>query len=238
MPTVLITGANRGLGLEFALQYAADGWRVHACCRNPAAATELAELAGSAHGRVVVHRLDVEDHQAVDRLADELSGEPIDLLLNNAGVYTRGGFEAARGECAFGYSDFGDWERVFRVNVFAPMKMSEAFADHLGSSEQGKLITISSNMGSIALNDTGGSYAYRSSKAAVNCVMRSLSLDLVDKGIIVALLHPGWVSTDMGGPEADITPQVSVSGMRRVIESLGPQHSGCFKSYQGVSLPW
>lgn len=238
MPTVLITGANRGLGLEFALQYAADGWRVHACCRNPSTASDLVELAGGAKGQVVVHRLDTSDFSAVDALADELSSTPIDLLLNNAGVYTRGGFAAARGECAFGHSDFEDWERVFRVNVFAPMKMSEAFADHLASAEQGKLVTISSNMGSIALNDTGGSYAYRSSKAAVNCVMRSLSLDLADKGIIVALLHPGWVSTDMGGPEADITPQVSVSGMRRVIESLQPRHSGCFKSYQGISLPW
>jgi NAD(P)-dependent dehydrogenase (short-subunit alcohol dehydrogenase family) len=238
MPTVLITGANRGLGLEFALQYAADGWRVHACCRNPSTASDLAELAGSAKGQVVVHRLDPGDFSAVDALADELSSEPIDLLLNNAGSYTQGGYAAARPEQALGNSDFEDWQNVFRINVFAPMKMAEAFVDHLASAEQGKLVTISSNMGSIGLNDSGGSYGYRSSKAAVNCVMRSLSLDLAEKGIIVALLHPGWVSTDMGGPDADITPQVSVSGMRRVIGSLQPEQSGCFKSYQGKSLPW
>jgi len=238
MPTVLITGANRGLGLEFALQYAADGWRVHACCRNPPAASDLAELAEGAKGRVVVHRLDLCDFSAVDALADELSSEPIDLLLNNAGVYTRGGYAAAVYDKAFGKSDFEDWENVFRINAFAPMKMAEAFVDHLASTEQGKLVTISSDMGSIGLNATGGSYAYRSSKAAVNCLMHSLSLDLAEKGIIVALLHPGWVSTDMGGPDADITPQTSVSGMRRVIESLKPGQTGCFKSYQGKTLPW
>jgi NAD(P)-dependent dehydrogenase (short-subunit alcohol dehydrogenase family) len=238
MPTVLITGANRGLGLEFALQYASDGWRVHACCRSPSAASDLAELAGGAKGQVVVHRLDPCDYSAVDALADELSSEPIDVLVNNAGSYTKGGFEAARFDQAFGNSDFEDWENVFRINVFAPMKMAEAFVDHLASAEQGKLVTISSNMGSIGLNDSGGSYAYRSSKAAVNCLMRSLSLDLADKGIMVALLHPGWVRTDMGGPDADITPEVSVSGMRRVIESLRPEQSGCFKSYQGKSLAW
>ena len=188
MPTVLITGANRGLGLEFALQYAADGWRVHACCRNPSTASDLAELAGSAKGQVVVHRLDPGDFSAVDALADELSSEPIDLLLNNAGSYTQGGYAAARPEQALGNSDFEDWQNVFRINVFAPMKMAEAFVDHLASAEQGKLVTISSNMGSIGLNDSGGSYGYRSSKAAVNCVMRSLSLDLAEKGIIVALL--------------------------------------------------
>jgi NAD(P)-dependent dehydrogenase (short-subunit alcohol dehydrogenase family) len=238
MPTVLITGANRGLGLEFALQYAADGWRVHACCRNPSVAVELAELAGGARGRVILHRLDVTDFTAVDRLADELSNAPVDLLINNAGRYTEGGFAAARPEQAFGHSDFGDWEKVFRVNVFAPMKMAEAFADHLASGDEPKLITISSSMGSIGLNSSGGSYAYRSSKAAVNAVMRSLSLDLAERGIQVAVLHPGWVSTDMGGPDADITPQVSVTGMRQVIESLRPEDSGCFKDYRGKSLAW
>jgi NAD(P)-dependent dehydrogenase (short-subunit alcohol dehydrogenase family) len=238
MATVLITGASRGLGLEFALQYAADGWQVHACCRNPSAAADLAELAGSARGRVVVHRLDVTDFPAIDALADELSGTSIDLLINNAGRYTQGGFAAARSEQAFGYSDFDDWERVFRVNVFAPMKMAEAFVDNLGSSEQGKLVTISSGMGSIALNSSGGSYAYRSSKTAVNSVMRSLSLDLAERGILVALLHPGWVSTDMGGPDADISPQVSVAGMRQVIDALQAEDSGCFRDYRGKKLPW
>ena len=238
MPTVLITGANRGLGLEFALQYSASGWQVHACCRNPTAASDLAELAGGARGKVVVHRLDPTDVAAVGRLADELSDTPIDVLINNAGRYTLGGFAAARPEVAFGNSDFNDWEQVFRINVFAPMAMAEAFADHLASSEQRKLVTISSSMGSIGLNASGGSYAYRSSKAAVNAVMRSLSLDLAERGILVALLHPGWVSTDMGGPEADITPEVSVTGMRKVIESLQPEESGCFRDYRGRNLSW
>ncbi|MCJ7556820.1 MAG: SDR family oxidoreductase [Gammaproteobacteria bacterium] len=238
MPTVLITGANRGLGLEFALQYSASGWQVHACCRNPSAATDLAELAGGARGKVVVHRLDPTDFAAVGRLADELSGTPIDVLVNNAGCYTLGGFAAARFEAAFGKSDFNDWEQVFRVNVFAPMAMAEAFFDNLASSEQRKLITISSIMGSIGLNAGGGSYAYRSSKAAVNAVMRSLSLDLAERGIQVALLHPGWVSTDMGGPDADITAEVSVTGMRKVIESLKPEDSGCFRDYRGKNLSW
>lgn len=238
MPTVLITGANRGLGLEFALQYAAAGWRVHACCRNPSAATELGELAGSARGRVVVHRLDPLDREAVYRLADELSGAPLDLLLNNAGAYTAGGFAAARPEVAFGNSDFDDWDRVFRINVYAPMQMAEAFVDHLASSEQRKLVTISSIMGSIGLNASGGSYAYRASKAAVNAVMRSLSLDLADRGIVVAVLHPGWVRTDMGGSAADITAEVSVSGLRTVIEGLAPADTGSFLDYNGDPIPW
>lgn len=238
MPTLLITGASRGLGLEMALQYAGDGWNVHACCRNPAAATELAELAGSARGRVIVHRLDVCDHAAVDALADELSDTALDLLVNNAGRFGIGGFAAGEAGAAFGNSDFTDWEKSFRVNTFAPMKMAEAFVDHLASSEQKKLVTISSTLGSIGRDTRGGMYQYRASKAAVNALMKALSVDLSPRNIVVALLHPGWVRTDMGGPDGDIAVDVSVAGMRQVIADLQPADSGCFRDYRGRTIDW
>lgn len=238
MPTVLITGASRGLGLEMALQYAGEGWAVHACCRNPAAAVELAELAGSARGRVVVHRLDVCDHPAVDALADELSDTAVDLLVNNAGRFGLGGFAAGEPAVAFGNSDFKDWESTFRVNTFAPMKIAEAFVDHVASSTQKKIVTISSTLGSIRRDTTGGMYQYRASKAAVNALMKALSIDLAPREIIVALLHPGWVRTDMGGDDGDITVDVSVSGMRQVIADLQIADSGCFRDYRGRSIDW
>ena len=238
MPAVLITGASRGIGLEMALQYAGDGWQVHACCRNPAAASDLAELAGSARGRVVVHRLDVCDHAAVDALADELSDTALDLLVNNAGRFGAGGFSAGKASVAFGHSDFADWERTFRVNTFAPMKMAEAFVDHLATSGGGKLVTLSSTLGSIARNSSGGMYQYRASKAAVNALMKALSVDLKPRGIIVAALHPGWVRTDMGGSEADIGADISVAGLRQVIAGLDMAHTGCFLDYRGRTLDW
>jgi NAD(P)-dependent dehydrogenase (short-subunit alcohol dehydrogenase family) len=227
MPSVLITGANRGLGLEFARQYVADGWRVFACCRDPDRAAELGALAG----QVSLHRLDVGDHAHIDRLAAELAGEPIDVLLNNAGVY-------GPNKMFLGQVDYAAWRDVLEVNTLAPLKMAECFVDHVAASQRKVIAVISSTMGSIASNREGRHYLYRSSKAAVNMVVKSLSIDLRDRGIIATAFCPGWVQTDMGGPDATLTPAQSITGLRRVIAGLRPVHSGRFFSYDGSEVPW
>ena len=232
MPTVLITGASRGLGLEFVRQYDADGWRVIAGCRNPHAAQELSAIASASGDQVSVHRLDVEDLPGVDRLATELVDVPVDVLINNAGS------AGSRTAAVFGQSNFDDWLTMFRVNVMGPMKVSEAFAANLEAGTGKAIATVSSQLGSMALNTTGGIYAYRATKAAVNAVMRSLSIDLASRSLKVVILHPGWVKTDMGGPQAPIESVTSVGGMRTVIARLTANTSGQFFMYDGTSLPW
>ena len=226
MPNVLITGANRGIGLEFARSFAADGWRVHACCRQPDKAAALKALAGE----VDLHRLDVTDGLQVAGLARELADRPIDLLLNNAGIYGP--------RTGFGETDYDEWGPVFRVNTMAPLRMAERFVVQVARSERRLIANISSKMGSIEDNARGGSYIYRSSKAALNMVVKSLSVDLSGRGITVVAFHPGWVQTDMGGPEAAITAADSVAGMRAVIERLGPADNGKFFNYDGSEIPW
>ncbi len=227
MPTVLITGANRGLGLEFARQYAADGWRVIATCREPASARDLAGLDGA----VDVHALDVTDHARIQALAKTLKRDAIDVLLNGAGVY-------GPRPAPLGGVDYAAWSEVLRVNAMAPLKVSESFVDHVARGDLKRIVTITSRMGSIADNDSGGSYIYRSSKAALNAVMKSLSVDLRPRGITVVVIHPGWVKTDMGGPSALIEPGQSISAMRTVIAGLTPEDTGRFFNYDGPEIPW
>lgn len=231
MPTVLVTGASRGLGLELVRQYAHLGWDVHACARAPEGAQGLQRLAAGSAGAVRVHRLDVTDFAAIDALARELEGLPIDVLVNNAGTM------GPRGD-AFGASDFTAWEPIFRLNAFAPLKMAEAFVGHVARSAEKKIVSISTIMASMTRNGMGGFYAYRASKAALNAIMVSLALDGRRRGIIAALLHPGWVRTDMGGARAEIEPATSVEGMRRVIAGLTREQSGRFLAYDGSELPW
>lgn len=230
MPTVLLTGANRGLGLEFVRQYAQDGWRVHACCRDPKAATDLSKLAAGSSGAVQVHALDVADFAQIDRLARELGAEALDLLLNNAGVYPH--------EDGFGKLDYAGWERALRINALAPVRMVEAFVEHVARSQRRLIASVTSLMGSIGDNGSGGSYGYRSSKAALNMANKSLSIDLRGRGITAIVLHPGWVKTDMGGPGAPIEAPESVRGMRSVIGRVTPDDTGKFFDYEGDELPW
>jgi len=238
MPTVLITGAARGLGREFARQYAAEGWRVIACARD-AAVHELAEIAAHSEGRVTTHVLDVGDHAAIEALARELDGTAIDVLLNVAGTMGAESFASkGMGVQRFGESDYDDWLQTFRVNVFGPMKMAEAFLPHVAASERGRIVTLTSVVGSMASNLIGGLYAYRSSKAAANAVMKSMAVDLKRHGIIALPMHPGWVRTDMGGPKAPVEPAASVAGMREVIAGLTPEDAGRFLQYDGGELPW
>jgi NAD(P)-dependent dehydrogenase (short-subunit alcohol dehydrogenase family) len=231
MSTLLITGANRGLGLEFTRQYAAAGWQVLACCRAPERADALLTLASSQPDQISVHALDVSDLNAIDILAQQLRDTPIDLIINNAGIYPdrHGGF---------GYTDYDAWMMAFLVNSMAPMKITEAFVSNLDRGAGKTVATISSKMGSLDDNTSGGCYLYRSSKAAVNMVVKSLSLDLASRGIRVVVLHPGWVQTDMGGPNALTTPEESVSGMRNVIDHLTKEDSGRFISFDGTNVPW
>jgi NAD(P)-dependent dehydrogenase (short-subunit alcohol dehydrogenase family) len=231
MPTVLITGASRGLGLEFARQYVEAGWKVLACCREPAAAQALHGLA-KGHPGLSIHKLDLARLVDVTALARELSGETIDVLLNNAGVY--GQAEQNR----FGSLDYDFWAEAHRINVQAPVRMAEAFLPQVLRSERKLIVAVTSLMGSIADNDSGGSIIYRSTKAALNAAMRSLSIDLRDRGAGVLLLHPGWVLTDMGGSNAPTRPEESIAGMRRVIDGFGPADSGRFVDFSGKELPW
>jgi NAD(P)-dependent dehydrogenase (short-subunit alcohol dehydrogenase family) len=226
MSTVLITGAARGLGLDFTKQYAAKGWKVLACARKPDA---LAGIKGDVHH----HSLEVTDYAAVKALARTLSGEAIDVLICNAGVGGEGGPAAQ----TLGTLQPEVWRNVFEVNTLAPLMMAEAFADHVARSQQRKLIAISSILGSIANND-GGRYFYRASKTALNMEWNCLSKDLAAKGVICVALHPGWVQTDMGGPTATLTIEQSVPSMVKVIDGLKPSNNGRYLQYDGVELPW
>ena len=225
---VLITGANRGIGLEFTRQYLADGWQVIACCRDPGNAHELAALALS-NGGLIIEALDVADFAQIDTLAGKLKGQAIDVLINNAGIY--------RGS-AYGTLDYTAWAESFKVNSMAPLKMAKAFTGHIAAGQLKKIATITSKMGSIDDNTSGGSYIYRSSKTAVNMVMKSLAIDLQPKGISAVTLHPGWVQTDMGGSNALINTRQSVSGMREVIDHLTLANSGRFIAYDGKEIAW
>lgn len=229
MKTVLITGANRGIGLEFVRQYAIDGWRVLACCRDISALNDLVKQYDK---QITVFALDVAKHDQIENLSRELSNESIDILINNAGIYP-----ASRGD-GLGQTDYEAWSRAFHVNTMAPLKMVETFISQITKSQLKTIITITSKMGSVADNRGGGSYVYRSSKAAVNMVMKSVAIDLASTGVISVLLHPGWVRTDMGGPNGLISTQQSVSGMRQVIGNLSADDSGAFYAFDGQVVPW
>jgi NAD(P)-dependent dehydrogenase (short-subunit alcohol dehydrogenase family) len=223
MSTVLITGAARGLGLDFVKQYAARGWKVHASARSPGS---LKEVAGDIH----LHKLEVTDYGAVKALASELKGEAIDVLICNAGV-------AGREAGDLGRIDPKVWRDTFEVNALAPLMMAEAFVEQVAASKDRKLIAISSRLGSITHND-GARYAYRASKTALNMEWQSLSKDTASKGLICVVLHPGWVQTDMGGQAATLTIAQSVPSMVKVIDGLKPADNGRFLNYDGTELPW
>ena len=227
MPTVLITGASRGIGLQFTRQYAGEAWRVLACCRNPDGAGDLAAVAGE----VEIFALDVDDGASVAALAGMLKGRAIDVLINNAGIM--GQRDAARGSI-----DYDAWAGCMATNVMGPMRVAEALADNLLAGADKKLVTISSRMGSIGENGAADSIVYRSSKAAVNMVVKCLANDLGPKGVTAIVFHPGWVRTDMGGPAAAVAPEASAAGMRQVIAGLSEADNGRFFNYDGSPIPW
>ena len=228
MSTTLITGTNRGIGLEFAKQYAEAGWNVLACCRHPESADKLNALSAK-HSNITIYPLDVANFKQVDALAEQLNNVAIDLLINNAGVYPSGGLSDKEVE---------EWLNGFKINSIAPLKIATAFTPHISQSRLKKLATLSSKMGSIDDNASGGSYMYRTTKTAVNMVMKSLSIDLKPSGIAVVTLHPGWVETDMGGPNALINVETSVSGLRKVIDKVSLSDTGKFIAYDGKEIAW
>jgi len=240
MPNVLVTGASRGLGLEFVRQYVKEGWHVLACARNSKTATTLQQIVSSAPEKITIHNLDLLDHASIEKLAQTLHSTAIDVLINCAGTMGASSFASEGLKFGpFGQSNFADWSEVFHLNIIAPMKMAETFVEHVARSEQKKIITLSSIVGSVGHNKIGGLYAYRASKSAVNAVMRSMAIDLAKThGIAATALHPGWVRTEMGGPRADIDATESIAGMRNVIANLTIATAGRYWVYDGSELPW
>jgi NAD(P)-dependent dehydrogenase (short-subunit alcohol dehydrogenase family) len=228
---VLITGASRGIGLEMVKYGIEQNWRIFACCRHPQQADSLLAVARLANGRVSVHVADMDELATIQALAYELRNEAIDILVNNAGMY---GSDKNR----FGNVDVQSWINTFQVNSIAPLKVAEALIEQVRMGDKKVIACISSKMGSMADNGSGGSYIYRSSKAALNAVVKSMAIDLKDEGIKCVALHPGWVKTEMGGPNAEISTRECITSLFNIIMSLQPKDSGRFIDIDGSDIPW
>ena len=222
--TVLITGANRGIGLELARQYVAAGWQVIGTARRPDMAEELLSLG------VQVMQLDVTDHASVARLASDLSDQPIDILINNAGILER--------MTAIDEIDFDVVNRTLAVNTVGPMRVTRALMPNLRRGDLKKLVNVTSRLGSIESNTSGGFYGYRESKAALNMFTKTIATELGSEGFICIAIHPGWVQTDLGGANAPVTVQESASGIRDVVSALTPDDTGTYWTHLGEPLPW
>lgn len=230
MPNILITGSNRGLGLELARQYAQAGWRVFATCRHPAEADELHKIANE-YPDVSIHRLDVTIIEDIKAVGHELRGIALDILFNNAGIFLEDGYRLP----ALGGIRYDYWMRTFEVNTLGAVRMTEALMENVARSGKRLIAVMTSHMGSIADIDREGSYYYRSSKAALNAAMQGLSVAVKPQGIGILLLHPGAVKTRMGD---GISPEESVKGLRRIIDSFSIKESGKFIKYDGTPMPW
>ncbi len=223
-PTLLIAGASRGIGLALVGQFAKRGWRVLGTARNLASGADISKAGGE------VHLCDVTDPHSVARLGKSLAHESIDLLLCNAGIYgPRGG--------TVGNTDYAEWQKVIDVNVFGPMRLVEALLEPVARSKRKTIAFTTSRMGSIAMN-AGGSMIYRSSKTMLNSVAKNLSIDLAGKGVTVAVFHPGWVQTEMGGAGATLTIPEATDAIATTLSGLTPKDNGKFFNYDGTDLPW
>lgn len=229
--TYFITGCNRGLGLEFVRQLLARGQRVIATCRDIATSTDLTALTLKHSGQLSLVEMDVSDEASMREAVALLNDEAIDVFINNAGMY-------GPRDANFGNVDGPAMAEVLYTNAVAPVLLTQLLIDNVRKGSGKKLVYVSSKMGSIADNGRGGSYIYRSSKTALNSVVKSLALDLAPEGIAVATLHPGWVRTDMGGPNGLIDAPESVSGMLNVIDGLSVANTGQFFSYDGSAIAW
>jgi len=230
MPTILITGANRGIGLELTRCYASRGDTVIACCRSPQHADDLRRIKEQANDSVIIHELDVTDDISIAALKTSLGSMAIDVLINNAGVIS------PKNQSTW-EMDFDGFLNTLNVNTLSPLRMLQAFMDPLKASTAPKAITISSDMGSFT-SPTTDRIAYRTSKAAVNRIMCAAAQDLKPENIIIALIHPGWVKTDMGGPDAHITPPQSAAGVVEVIDNLDIDTSCGFFAWDGSKIEW
>lgn len=230
MANYFITGTNRGLGLEFVSQLAKRGETVFATCRDLKNASQLVDLSND-NKNVHLIEMDVAENSSRERGLERIQDEVIDVVINNAGIY-------GPRNANFGELKEDDWSNVFQTNVIAPLLLTQLIIERVRNSPIKKLIFLTSKMGSIEDNQGGGAYIYRSSKSALNAAVKSVSIDLRSQGFIAAMLHPGWVRTDMGGPNGLIDTQTSVQGMVSVIDSLTAEQSGGFLNYDGQVIPW
>ena len=227
MPTVFITGATRGLGNEFARQYAAAGWEVHGTARTQ---EDAAALAKATKSPIVGHLADMRDIVSIRALRQQMAGVPIDLLICNAGIYQPR-------DTSFGKTDYTAFADVMQVNVLAPLATVEALADNVAASARRIVVMISSRAGSMPETD-GREYIYSASKAALNSLARSCAGILGPRGVTVVTISPGWVRTDMGGKNAHLEPQASISALRTLFDRLTPAENGMFLDYTGETIPW
>ena len=230
MANILVTGANRGIGIEFVGQYLNEGNEVIATYRNENSSMDLIKM-GNERSNLKLLQLDVSSNKSLNSFAENLGDSPIDIFINNAGVY-------GPRNSSFGNVDEENWIPAIKINAIAPILLTQLIIKNIRSGADKKLIFVTSKMGSIDDNKGGGAYVYRSSKTALNAVVKSLSVDLENEGIVVALIHPGWVKTDMGGPNALIDKDTSVRGMTEVISNLDISSTGNFYNYDGSIIPW
>ncbi len=231
MSSIFITGTNRGIGLELVRQYLLEGWQVYATARQPEIAIELQQLASDYTDMLTIYALDVCNEVQRQQIAEKLEGIPLDILINNAGVY-------GQSDAYFGNTDEEQWLEALRINTIAPMKIMELLAENIALGEKKIIASMSSKMGSMDDNGSGGSYVYRSTKAALNAIMVSAARDLKTAGISAILLHPGWVRTDMGGANGEINAQQSAQKLRAILSSVHLEHSGNFYDIDGSIIPW
>jgi NAD(P)-dependent dehydrogenase (short-subunit alcohol dehydrogenase family) len=239
MKTILITGANRGLGYEMVRQFSnRDEHQIIACCRSPASSDALNHLA-TQNQQIEVHTLNVADMSSIEALGEELTTRPIDILINNAGIFGKND-PATTGfaDQAFGKSDFEvDWINPFRVNVIGQMMMVETLISNIEASSIRKIAMITSIVASIKLAQ-GHMFGYAASKSAANMTAKNLSVALKNRGIIVNPIHPGYAKTDMSGEQAHVEVEDAVAGVLQQIDSMSLENSGAFLSFDGSILPW
>lgn len=234
--TVLVTGANRGLGLEYCRQLVAKGWQVLAGTRDPQAATELQRLSAANAGRVRVLGLDVTNEDEVHALAEKLCDQPLDLLINNAGTFGPEGLPGGARYQSLAHMDYGVWRNILEVNLLAPFRLTVALAPNLRLSSRPVVVMLSSDLGSIGNNRQGQSHAYRTSKAGLNMVTKSIANEWRD--LIIVAMAPGWCKTALGGNEGQIEPADSVRAQLATFAKLSQGHSGQFLDRFGAEVAW
>ena len=239
MSTALITGSNRGLGLEFVRRLSVTGWRVLATCRSPGQAEALRRFASESRQAVEVHALDTGDQKSIGALSAAVRDQAIDLLVCNAGVSPMKqalitGTQGQRIQDA----DDALWLEAYRTNAIGPLRVAAAFAERVAASERRLMAFISTRMSVAGQNNSGAYYMYRSSKAALNVIVKNLSIELAPRGVTCIALHPGWVRTDMGGRNADVSPEESVTGMLKVLLDAKLPKEAQFLDYRGETVPW
>jgi NAD(P)-dependent dehydrogenase (short-subunit alcohol dehydrogenase family) len=235
-PTALVTGANRGLGLEYCRQLLADGWRVLAATRQPETATRLQELHSGNASRLSLLKLDVASENEVEALRNELRDQPLDLLINNAGTFGPEGSPGGMRYQSLDYMDYGIWRQILEVNLLAPFRLTVALAPNLRLATRPVVIMVSSDLGSIGNNRMGQSHAYRTSKAGLNMLARSIANEWRD--LIVVAVAPGWCKTELGGEEAPIEPEDSVRAQLQTFARLSATDSGRFLDRFGADVAW